>query len=61
MLTAALPTVDMAAISLNAWDILLRMMSAMLVGAIIWDLSLFWFFPKNFQEKCGQYLFFLIE
>ena len=35
MLTATLPTVDMTAISLNAWDILLRMMSAMLVGAII--------------------------
>lgn len=35
MLAAALPTVDMTAISLNAWDILLRMMSAMLVGAII--------------------------
>ena len=35
MLTAALSSADMSAIELNAWDILLRMMCAMLVGAVI--------------------------
>ena len=35
MLTAAITNIDMSAIELSVWDILLRMLCAMLVGAVI--------------------------